>query len=94
MRVPVHVDEVLLAGNGVVKERRVEARGVNVDSVGPGACDGRGGGNIVVRVFIVAVVALHVGVDEPEAAVAVREARRPHAAAVGISAEVEESRAV
>ena len=63
---PLLVDEPL-AAVVVVEERRVEAGGVEVDRVGPGAGDRRGGDEVVVGVLEVAVEALHVGVDQPEA---------------------------
>ena len=78
----------------VVEERGVEAGGVHVDGVRPGAGDGGGGDEVVVGVLEVAVVALDVGVDQPEEAVGVAEAGGPDAAAVGLAAQVELARAV
>ena len=86
--VPEHVDEVLLVVV-VVEERRVEARRVGVDRIGPGPGDGVGSHDVVVRVLEGAVLALDVGVDEPELGAVVGQARGPHAAAVGVAAHVE-----
>ena len=83
-----------LAAVVVVEERGVEAGGVHVDRVRPGAGDRRGGDKVVVGVLEVAVVALDVGVDQPEEAVGVAEAGGPDAAAVGLAAEVELAGAV
>ncbi len=90
---PLLVDEPL-AAVVVVEERGVEAGGVEVDGIGPGAGDFRCGYKVVVGVLEVAVVALHVGVDQPEAAVGVAEAGGPDAAAVGLAAHVELAGAV
>ena len=91
--VPHHVDEPL-AAVVVVEQRRVEAGRVGVDGLGPGAVDAGGAGDVVVRVLEGAVLALDVGVDEPEAVAVVGQARRPHAAAVRVAAHVEQALAV
>ena len=67
---PLLVQEPL-AAVVVVEERRVEARGVEVDRVRPGAGDRGRGDEVVVGVLEVAVEPLHVGVDQPEQPVGV-----------------------
>ena len=95
--VPEHVDEVF-AAVVVVKQRRIEAAAVEIDRVGPLAVDARAGDEVIVEVaqrtrrsrrLRTAAVAFHVGVNQPEQSVGVREARRPDAAGIGIAEHVE-----
>jgi hypothetical protein len=86
----------------VVEERRVEAAAVEINRIAPLAVDGGAGDEVVVEIAERgaaraadgrAAVAFHVGVDEPEESVGVREARRPDAARIGIAEHVELARA-
>ena len=99
--IPQHVEEVL-PPVVIMEQRRVEAAAVQVHRVGPVAVDGIAGDDVVVKVaergaggprLRRAAIALHVGVDEIERSVRVRQARRPDAAGVGIAAHVELARA-
>ena len=74
----------------VVEERRVEAVPVQADRIGPRPVDGLGGDDVVLRIPVAAREAAHVGVDEVEAPVDVRQVGRPHAAGVADSGQVEE----
>ena len=91
--VPQHVEEPF-ASVVVVKQRGVEAAGVDVDRVRPRPIDGGGGDDEIVRVLEGAVESLDVGVDQPEQPVGVGEAGRPDAARIGIPAHVELVRAI
>ena len=91
--VPDHVDEPF-AAVVVVEEGRVEAARIHIGRVGPRALDRRRGDDVIVSVLEVAVEAFHVGVDEPEPAVGVRQAGRPDPAGIGIAAHVELRRAI
>ena len=86
--VPEHVADVL-AAVVVVEERGVEAARVEIDRVAPVARGVLRRDDVVVDVLVGSARLLRVGVDEPEEAVRVREARRPDAAGVGVAAQVE-----
>ena len=94
--VPKHVDEVFPAVV-VMIERRIEAAAVHIDRIGPLAVDARAGHKIVVEIAQRraaraahggAAIAFHIGVNEPEQAVRIAEARRPDAAGVGIALHI------
>lgn len=86
--VPLHVDEPLAAVI-VVEERGIEAGGIDIDRLGPFGLDRGCRDDVVRRVLEIAVVALDVGIDQPELPVGIGQARRPDAAAIGIAAHVE-----
>ena len=95
--IPEHVHEIF-AAVVVVKQRRIEAAAVEINGIGPFAVDARAGDEIIVEVAQRraaraadrrAAVAFHVGVNQPEQSVGVREARRPDAAGIGIAEHVE-----
>lgn len=99
--VPELVDDVF-AAIVIVEERRIETAAVEINGIGPIAIDGGRGDEEVVEVAERragraadggAAVAFDVGVEEPELAVGVRQARRPDAAGVGIAEHVELARA-
>ena len=95
--IPELVDEIFFPVV-VVKERGIEAATVEIDGIGPLAVDGGAGDEVVVEIAEGraggaadgrAAVAFHVGVDEPEQAVGVGEARGPDAAGVRIADQVQ-----
>src|SRR5688572_29100981 len=81
-----------------MKQRRIEAAAVEIDGIGPLAVDGGTGDQVVVEVAQRrtggaahggAAVTFNVRVDQPEQAIAVTEAWRPHSAGIGIAEHVE-----
>ena len=86
--VPQHVDEPF-AAIVIVEQARVKARGIHVDRIAPGPLDAVGPDDVIMRVLERAVLALDVGIDQPEFFAVMAEAGRPDAAAVGIAAHVE-----
>ena len=88
----------ILAAIVVVKQRRIEAAAVEINGIGPIAVNARAGDEVIVKIAQRsaaraadgrAAIAFHVGVNQPEQAVRVRQARRPDAAGIGIAQHVE-----
>ena len=86
--VPGHVDEPF-AAIIIVEQAGVETRGIGIDRVGPGALDLIGPDDVIVRVLERAVLALDVGIDQPEFFAIMGEAGGPDATAIGVAAHVE-----
>ena len=91
----------ILATVIVMKQRRIEATAVEIHRIGPVAIDRGTRDEIVVEVaqrcarctaHRRASVALHVGIDQVEQTVVVRQTRRPDAAGIGIAEHVELAR--
>jgi hypothetical protein len=86
--VPDHVEEPFAAVL-IVKQRGIETGRIDIDRIGPGACDVGSGDDVVVRVLEVAVEPFDVGIDQPEQTVGPGQAGCPDAAGIGVPAHVE-----
>ena len=87
--VPDHVQEPF-ASIIVMKERGVEAARIDVNPIRPWSLDRRRRRDVIVGVLEAPLEPLDVGIDKPEPAVGVRQARRPDAAGIGLAAHVEQ----
>src|SRR5690606_14136254 len=86
--VPQHVEEPF-AAVVVVKKRGIEARGVEVDGLGPGTFDARCRNEEVAYGVDAADPATHVGVDQVEQPIRITQRARPDAAGVRPAAQIE-----
>ena len=95
--VPEHVHQIL-AAVVVMEERRVKPAAVEINRLGPVAVHPRAGDEIIGKIAQRraacaadrgAAITLHVGVDQPEQSVGVRETRCPDAAGIGVAEHVE-----
>ena len=96
--IPQLVQEVL-APVVVVEQRWIEAAAVHVHRIGPRPVDARADDQVIMEIAQRgaaagaagrrAAIALDIGVDQPEQAVRIRQARRPHAAGIGRAAHVQ-----
>lgn len=96
--VPQLVQQIL-AAVVVMEQRWIETAAVEMNGIGPRAVDARAGDQVIMEVAQGgaagrtagggAAVALDVGIDQPEQAVRMGQARRPHAAGIRRAQHVE-----
>ena len=91
---PPRAVEVIFAAIVVVEQGRVKPAVAHRDRLAPRSLDGRRGDEEVAAVFPRRVDNLHVGVEQPEFAVGVAQARRPDAAGVRVALHVQHRHAV
>ena len=91
---PPRTVEVVLAAIVVVEQGRIEPAVAHRDRLAPRPLNGRRGDEEVAAIFPRRVDNLHVGVEQPEFAVGVAQARRPDAAGVRVALHVQHRHAV
>ena len=91
---PPRTVEVVLAAIVVVEQGRVKPAVAHRDRLAPRSFDGRRSDEEVAAIFPRRVDNLHVGIEQPEFAVSVAQARRPDAAGVRVALHVQHRHAV
>ena len=91
---PPRAVKVIFAAIVVVEQGRVEPTVAHRDRLAPRSLNGRRGDEEIAAVFPRRVDNFHVGIEQPEFAVGVAQARRPDAAGVRVALHVQHRHAV